>query len=164
VINLDAEDRKGRDKETHKIREAWRKNQWAHWCTRKRRDNVNITPKDYDEGICTRTRKTFDNSDTHERKVLTAAAVSHAANHKMRKKPVPTTCPDCKEEKVPTWDHSCWECKAFEATRKGLERPRNRMQARCAWYAEKDNKYNTTVLAHMANVRKKILEAWHPGS
>lgn len=144
----------------HWIRESWRCNLFNSWLNTKRRDAMAVRQNArYDEERCKMTRTMFEACNSHGKAVLVGAACSTAFYQKVKHGGiVQNFCHWCQSSLVPSWDHLCWQCSFFRATRPAAA-PQDLLQRRLAWPSLREGSiYNDSVLAHMAYVRATVID------
>ena len=143
------------EQEKHVLRESWRRIQLTSFLTSGRRDATSIGPVVYSEERITKVRSTFQQLDVHARAVMVGAVVSDARFDRIRGLEI-EKCQWCDGGAVPSWEHSTWFCKGFEATRCAF--PSDALQRVLGWPCGQHKVYDDAVLAHVGSVRSQILD------
>ena len=143
----------------HKVRESWRRVQFALWKKQNRRDRHYLLDVPYEESRVSDARKLFSlTCDSHQRAVMLGSAHSTACYDKMRGHEVREQCPFCGEQIPPVWEHLSWHCSAEQLSSGRPEVPEDELQNRLAWPTRGCDAYDRAVLHHMARVRATVRE------
>ncbi|CAL1145518.1 unnamed protein product, partial [Cladocopium goreaui] len=135
----------------HKVRESWRRVQFALWKKQNRRDRHYLLDVPYEESRVSDARKLFSlTCDSHQRAVMLGSAHSTACYDKMRGHEVREQCPFCGEQIPPVWEHLSWHCSAEQLSSGRPEVPEDDLQNRLAWPTRGCDAYDRAVLHHMA--------------
>ena len=139
----------------HRIRESWRRAQFAKFLDQGRHELEGISVPAYCEQTVKRTSAAFRQPIEHFRGILTGAACSIAMQRAMRQQGVGSCC-WCSSGAVPCWHHLAWQCSHFLPSRPPT--PAGELQCRFGWMQHHDVAYGTTVLRHLAAVRQAVLD------
>ncbi|CAL1160563.1 unnamed protein product [Cladocopium goreaui] len=143
----------------HKVRESWRRVQFALWKKQNRRDRHYLLDVPYEESRVSDARKLFSlTCDSHQRAVMLGSAHSTACYDKMRGHEVREQCPFCGEQIPPVWEHLSWHCSAEQLSSGRPEVPEDELQNRLDWPTRGCDAYDRAVLHHMARVRATVRE------
>ena len=113
----------------HKVRESWRRVQFALWKKQNRRDRHYLLDVPYEESRVSDARKLYSlTSDSHQRAVMLGSAHSTACYDKMRGHEVREQCPFCGEQIPPVWEHLSWHCSAEQLSSGHPEVPEGELQ------------------------------------
>lgn len=141
----------------HFVRESWRHKSFREFIFSERRDAAVIRASEPYKETCQLARRLFQDSNGHGKAVLIGAAASTAYYQMQRTGVVETFCFWCKKNVVPSWDHLCWQCDAFQETRPEI--PDSIMQRRLGWpVISRGTIYANAVLTHLASVRAQVRE------
>ena len=139
----------------HRIRESWRRAQFAKFLDQGRHELEGIPVPSYCEQTVKRTATAFRQPVEHFRGILTGAACSLAMQRAMRQQAVGRCC-WCNSDAVPSWHHLAWQCPHFLPSRPPT--PDCALQRRFGWLQHPDVAYGTAVLRHLAAVRQAVLD------
>jgi len=145
----------------HKVRESWRRVQFALSKKQSGHDRPYLLDVPYEESRVSDARKLFSlTSDSHQRAVMLGSAHSTACYDKMRGREVREQCPFCGEQIPPVWEHLSWHCSAEQLSYGRPEVPEDELQNRLAWPTRGCDAYDRAVLHHMnmARVRATVRE------
>ena len=106
----------------HRIRESWRRAQFAKFLDQGRHELEGIPVRTYCEQTAKRTSAAFRQPVEHFRGILTGAACSLAMQRAMRQQGVGSCC-WCSSGAVPCWHHLAWQCPHFLPSRPPPLRP-----------------------------------------
>ena len=157
TIDFDAQVQTNDKLEHHQLRESWRRRQFRLFLATPRRDAQMLQEAQYNEARVTLARKTFQGSNTHARACMMGAVVSDARFARISNPQAPVLpCQWCSSEAAPTWRHMCWECEGFSNTR--TFEPSDLFQQILGWPMGINHEYDAAVLAHLADVRRRLLD------
>jgi len=152
-LDLKREVRKkgGKEKVSHWIREAYRRNRWKAWlkCERRAVEETGRIP--YDEERCKKARMWAVTEV--QRTIMCGGFVTPAAIHAQGRQEWTHMCPWC-HRVVGNHDHIFWECR--ERPRK-IGKPQDRLQRRLGWPVNgASKKSNLDILGWMEEVAREV--------